>query len=43
MFLNGQVQNCGIITKDKKADLAIIMSASQGGIKGIKVRPAPVM
>ena len=36
MSLNAQTQNCGIVTKVEKADSAIIMSASQGGLKGIR-------
>ena len=36
MSLNGQTQNCGIGTTVESADLAVIMSASQGGLKGIR-------
>lgn len=36
MSLHGQTQNCGIVSTDEKADLAIIISTSQGDLKGIK-------
>lgn len=42
MSLNGQTQNCGIGTKVESPDLAIITSASQAGLKGIRKLPAPM-
>lgn len=41
MSLNGQTQNRGIGTKVESADLAIITSASQAVLKGIRL-PAPM-
>lgn len=36
LSLHGQTHNCGIVPTDEKADVAIIVSASQGDLKGIK-------
>lgn len=36
LSLHGQTHNCGIVPTYEKADVAIIVSASQGDLKGIK-------